>query len=335
MSLRLASLLTTVVVLIGVVFLVFPSLKEQTMIRRLGGPDNNQAYSALAWLVQRHGAKGLELGYAHGNTYIQQQLPAFVKDLYLPLSTVNSSSASWMQRRLTGEEAFALLLCGLANADVKVQDNAAFTLGWIQGEKPLVTVANVDKILPLLDRPFNGHYESSPLWRVLEDSTDPAVPAVVSDDFLVRALAGHYPSQALGVLELKYKTRKVRWVNGDAGIINLPNPLLLKLLQSPDRWTQINACQQLASNYDAVASHTLAAVASSDPMPGASANVEYHYAGPALRHNRAVEKEMGISTTDVLHALDAIYRKSPDHHFPEDAACGPYLWYLLTGEKRN
>ena len=63
--------------------------------------------------------------------------------------------------------------------------------------------------------------------------------------------------------------------------------------------------------------------------------VYIRYSGPPLRNNAVVEKTMGISTTEVITALDAMFGKQPDGKFPESAACGPQLWLMLTGKQRG
>jgi len=337
MTNRMILLLTLVAVLIGGAFAIMPRLQERVMISRLRGNDQ-EAREALHWLIKRRGVAAFDIAYTHGSPYIQSWLPWYVDDLcggglsrgQHKMSMTSREFAELRGWKPTAEEAWAILLRGMQVSDQQARIAAVSVVYDLQATHPLLTAQNVAQLLPLLDRPNSANaVEDTHLWEILSMTEDHQMLDAIPDAFLLHALSGKYPDPAFGVLTKKYATREVRWKHGTSGTINLPNPLLLALMQSPSMNAQVEACQQLACNYDAVATHDYAAEASSDPLKGNGADIELRYAGPPLRNNRVVEKTMGISTAEVIRTLDKDLK-----HFPQGYACGHELWMLLTGEKR-
>jgi len=328
MTNRMILLLTLVTVVVGVAIIFIPRLEEQVMIGRLRGSGQG-AVDALNWLIRHRGVAAFDLAYAHGSPDILRYLPSAAYQLSMPNFPVHPSAED-LGRRLTDEELLTILLHVMQMPDQNARDSAGGMLCDIQRMHPVLTAQNVQRLLPLLKQPFSL---VNPLWNMLEASPDSRMLDAIPDAVYEQGLSGKDHDQVVRALKHKYSTHAVRWKHGTAGIINLPNPVLLALMQqSPSIRAQADACLQLACNYDAVASHEYARTASCNPLrQGYGARVEYHYAGPPLRNNRAVEKEMGISTAEVIKALEKDFT-----HFPiqTDFDGHHHLWWMLTGEKR-
>ncbi len=246
-------------------------------------------------------------------------MPGTPKDMLLP--------------RLSAEDAFPILLRGLGDPDSKARTDSALYIEQIHAAKPIINAKNVGQLQQYLNVKLD--FFNSPLWDILTKTTDRSLLEAIPDSTYLLSINGNYPRQASDALANKYATREVKWKYGSPSTINLPNSILLEMLQSNDRDTQIVACCQLSNNYYSIAMNDLADSASCEPVDVNSSWITPDYKGKALMHDTGIANAMGISTWQVISRLDELFAKGKEGHFPNDAACGPVLWHMLTGERRG
>ncbi len=328
MTKRMMLIVVAVFLLAGITALLYPIVNEQMMINRLQSSDQ-RAFDALIWLANKRGAAGLALAYSHGSPYTKTCVPEIVRCLLLHKRSYYFSLEKLRGCPLSTEEAFTLLLQGLQTSDQNAASRATFALGDIQKAHHIITAQNISRLLPFLQ---DTTLDRSELWDIIRFDTDPAILGSVPDATLLAMLNHASEQQAcdvLGALEHKYAMQPVRWKWGVSGFINMPNILLLALMQSPCGTAQSMACQQLEANYLSVATHSYLALPTCDPLHGSSISLACRYTGPPLRKNRTVEQAIGLSTEEVIHTLDNIRRA----HLPEASLCWYSLRLVLTGER--
>lgn len=249
-------LIFAILLLGGGIYIFLPSTQANVMIQHLHYNDG-RALLALQWLVKHRGVAAFDLVYTHGSPYIQHEMPYIIQD---------HETVMQLGRKLTAKETLNILLQGLHVANMDANFNAAIALHQTQAKQPLFTAQNINLLFPLLNKQLTSNPNLSPLWQILEETPDHAMLDVVPDTIFLQGISGRYPNQAMPALCHKYETRKVRWIYGTSGTINLPNTLLLALMQSPSLDIQINACEQLTNNYAAVATNKYAIYASNNSL---------------------------------------------------------------------